>query len=75
MTDLVKPDNKPLLPNPLPINVWPIKWEVIQQEGPKYCITPQSYENLSMTQADTLRWIREAKWRLNYYRGEAQDAK
>jgi len=33
-------------------------------------LTPQDYETLARNQADTLRWVREAMWRLQYYRQE-----
>ena len=37
-----------------------------------FALTPQDYENLSTNFADVTRWITEAMWRLNYYRGEVK---
>ncbi len=35
-----------------------------------YAITPKSYEVLARNMAEMLRWVKEAHWRLQYYRGE-----
>lgn len=32
-------------------------------------LTPRDYENLAINNAEALRWVKEAKWRLDYYRG------
>lgn len=64
------------LPDPEPIRAYPFDWDVMRPdrlpEGDwvRYGITPQEYENLSRTMADMIRWAREAKWRLDYYRRE-----
>lgn len=63
-----------VLPAPEPIEALPVEFQVIQEgEGAMFCLTPQGYENLSKTQADTLRWVREAKWRLDFYKSEIED--
>jgi hypothetical protein len=31
------------------------------------CMTPEHYKNLVLNLADTLRWVEEARWRLDYY--------
>jgi len=33
-------------------------------------ITPENYEVLSRNQAEALRWVKEAMWRLQYYAKE-----
>lgn len=33
-------------------------------------LDPRDYEALALNMADILRWIREARWRLRYYKGE-----
>jgi hypothetical protein len=78
-TAIEQPDTRPPLPNPKPIETSPFKWKVITParlpEGTKwvyYAITPAEYEILSRNMADILRWVREAKWRLDYYRGEGE---
>lgn len=65
------------MPNPQKINTSPVKWLVITPDRlPKgegwvyYGLTTQQYEVLARNMADILRWVREAQWRLDYYRGE-----
>lgn len=72
--DLAKPETIQPLPNPSPINVVGIKWVVITPktlpQGDNwvlYALTPKDYENLSRTNADTIRWVSESQWRLNLY--------
>ncbi len=76
-TEIKQPDPTPPLPNPRPIETAPFKWRVITSDRlPKgegwvyYGITPKQYEILSKNMADILRWVKEAQWRLDYYRGE-----
>lgn len=78
-TEVKQPDARPPLPNPKPIETSPFKWKVVTRdrlpEGDRwvyYAITPQEYEVLSRNMAEMLRWVREAKWRLDYYRGEGE---
>lgn len=33
-------------------------------------LSVRDYEALSLNQADVLRWVQEAVWRLRYYSGE-----
>ena len=68
---------RPPLPNPKPIEQRDFSWVVITPdrlpEGDDWVffgLTPRDYESLSLNTADTLRWVREAMWRLRYYRGE-----
>lgn len=75
--NIEQPDVRPPLPNPRPIETAPFKWQVITRERlPEgdnwvyYAITPKDYEVLSRNMADILRWVREARWRMDYYRGE-----
>ncbi len=75
--EIDRPDERPALPNPKPIETSPFKWRVITPDRlPEgggwvyYGITPKSYEVLARNMADILRWVKEAKWRLDYYRGE-----
>lgn len=78
-TEIKHPDARPPLPNPKHIETGSFKWRVITSdrlpEGDQwvyYGITPKQYEVLSRNMADMLRWVREAKWRLDYYRGEGE---
>lgn len=75
--DIERPDERPPLPNPKPIETSPFTWKVITPDRLPdgdgwvyYGITPRAYGTLSRNMAEILRWIKEAKWRLDYYRGE-----
>jgi hypothetical protein len=75
--EIHRPNPVPPLPNPRPIDTADFEWKVITPERlpntPNfvyYGITPTQYETLSRNIADILRWVREAKWRLDYYRRE-----
>lgn len=68
------------LPNPTPIRTLPVDWVVITPatlpEGDFviFGMDANSYENLSSNMADILRWVTEAKVRLNTYREALQNA-
>lgn len=69
-----RPPQVTALPKPEPIEALPVEFQIIRQgDGALFCLSPQGYENLSKTQADTLRWVREAKWRLDYYERELRE--
>jgi hypothetical protein len=86
--EVERPESRPALPNPQPIETQTFKWDVlvlvpggdgniqvqrspqITRPQPYYAITPQEYEILSRNMAEMLRWIKEAHWRLQYYRGD-----
>jgi hypothetical protein len=64
-----------VLPDPAPVNLKEIQWEVFSNERLPTAeqwvyisLTPKEYEELAQNQAELLRWIKEAKWRLQYYR-------
>jgi hypothetical protein len=64
-----------VLPDPAPVNLKDIKWVVISnkklptaEEWVYISLTPKEYEELAQNQAELLRWIKEAKWRLEHYR-------
>ena len=68
---------KPNLPNPQPIEINNFKFKVLTETTlPKesgwvyYGLRPQDYEILARNTAEMLRWIKEANWRLKYYRGD-----
>lgn len=72
-----KPTKKPALANPRPIQQLAIEWTVLTNgtvpEGDDWVffgLTTKGYENLALNQAELLRYITEAMYRLNYYRGE-----
>lgn len=66
------------LPQPRPIGTRPVKWTVLTPDNlPSgdfvlFALTPPNYEALSLNQAETLRWVLEAKHRLDYYNHELQ---
>lgn len=75
--DLPQPEKTPALPNPQPIDTAPLNWIIVTPDrlpaGDGWvliALTPKDYETLARNQADTLRWVREAMWRLRYYRQE-----
>lgn len=39
------------------------------------CVTPQGYENTSRNAAETLRWVGEAKYQLDYYKSDSAGSK
>lgn len=51
---------------PLPISPLPV--ELFVRDG-AMCMTPEHYKNLALNLADTLRWVEEARFRLDYYGG------
>ena len=76
-TNVELPTNTPPIPDPQPVDLQEVDWTVITPdrlpEGSGWvfiALAPTEYEQLSTNQAELLRWIIEAKWRLRYYRGE-----
>lgn len=76
-TEILEPQSTPLIPNPKPVILQDVDWIVLTPseipEGDDWAfiaLTPKDYEVLSLNQAELLRWITEARWRLKYYRGE-----
>lgn len=69
----------PALPDPKPIQQTPFKWEVLtpdklpdDERWVRYGLTVKDYEALARNMAEILRWVKEAEWRLRYYRGEGE---
>jgi len=49
-----------------------VEFEVVDVDGRQMiALTARAYEALSRNMAELIRWIEEARWRLGYYRGEA----
>ncbi len=66
-----------VLPAPHPIALHNIEWEVIVEVDGEdtqvyFALSPGDYESLSLNMAEILRWIRESKWQLEYYRDEVE---
>lgn len=77
--EVERPRGIPALPDPQPIKTQPVTWKVLTRDrlpdGDSwvyYALTTRQYERLSRNTADILRWVREAQWRLRYYRGRGQ---
>jgi hypothetical protein len=76
--EVPKPDARPALPNPEPINTAPIEFKILTPETIPdgeyvyYGMNVRDYETLARNMADILRWVKDAKWRLDYYRGEGE---
>lgn len=47
----------------------PVEWTVLETEdGLLIGLTTRQFENLTENLAELLRWMRETRWRLDYYR-------
>lgn len=74
--EIPRPNERPNLPAPEPIEIRPFNWKVLTEKdklvkGQAYIsLSPKDYENLALTMSDVVRWIKEARWRLKYYKGE-----
>lgn len=67
---LPRPTVSPL-PDPTPITTVPFKWEHVNIGGKEYlAVDGKGYEVLSRNMAEFLRWIREARDRLDWYTKE-----
>lgn len=74
-----RPDRQnPAVPNPAPVDLNSVQFEVLTEKTlPStdgwvyYGLTPKDYETLAKNMAEILRWVQEAQWRLDYYRGKA----
>ena len=79
--EIPRPETRPNLPDPAPIKTHDIDWKILTEksiisEGEAYfALSPKDYEELALTMADIIRWIKEAGWRLNYYKGENIEVK
>jgi len=68
-----------VLPDPHPVKLYNINWEVIIVKDPDgtekvyFALSPGDYENLSLNMAEILRWISEAQWQLRYYQNEVNN--
>lgn len=77
-TEVERPPEIAPIPNPNPVDLQEIDWVILTPDtaplaGTEWvfiALTPDDYERLSLNQAELLRWILEAQWRLKYYRGE-----
>lgn len=68
--DLPRPPDKAALPPPRAINERPFKFVVVKLPSGKVYIalTPDQYAIYEANRAEVLRWVREAKYQINYYR-------
>lgn len=66
-TELPAPETTPRLPLPAPIRTLPV--ELIPQ-GDKVCLPLAAYHNLVLNEAEFLRWVKEARYRLDLCNGE-----
>lgn len=76
-TEVERPPERTSIPDPQPVDLQEVDWRVLTPDTiPEdlgwafIALTPEDYERLSLNQAELLRWITEARWRLRYYRGE-----
>lgn len=60
-----------MLPRPEPVQTEQVQWRVVEVDGETmFALTARGYEALSRTMADTVRWVREASWQLDFYRAD-----
>lgn len=78
--EVERPPERPVIPNPDPIRLRDVQWRVITPETlPEgedwvfYAVDAEGYEDLSLNNAETTRWVIEASYRLRYYRGELDE--
>lgn len=66
--DLPRPAVAIVLPDPEPIKTLPVVWKVVKVEDTSYfAVDAQGYANAARNEADVLRWVKEAMYRLGYY--------
>jgi hypothetical protein len=58
-----------VLPDPKPIKLEDVRFHVVKTGD--ICLVGDQYDTLSRNTAEILRWVREARWRLNWYRLDA----
>lgn len=58
------------LPHPEPIETEEVLFHVI--ETGDICLTGDQYDAMSRNISDILRWVREARWRLDWYHDDAE---
>lgn len=68
------PERRPSVPDPAPLDLQQVHWDVVTPDTlpdgadwALFALTADQYERLSLNIAELLRWVREAKWRLDYY--------
>ena len=67
--DVKRPPQVLAVPDPAPVEMLELEWSIVEVDGEVYAaLTIQGYQNLALNSAELLRWIREARWRLKYYR-------
>ena len=74
IVDLPAPVEHPPLPNPEPITTQDFSFRVLttdmEVDRVYYAVTPEAYKVMARNMAEILRWVRESKFLLDYYRGE-----
>jgi len=65
--DLPTPDVTPRLPLPAPISTLPTQ---PLPRGDLVCYSLKDYQALALNAADALRWVKEARYRLDLCNGE-----
>lgn len=76
-TAISRPDDRPALPAPRPIEMAPLEFSVMLpdrlpegDEWVMYGLTQRDYDTLIRNMAEIRRWVKEAAGQLRYYRGE-----
>ncbi len=73
--NIERPACRPALPAPDPIKTYPVMWNVMSYGNPPepyFVLSAKDYQNLSLSVADTRRWVDEAAGQLRYYQKEDQ---
>lgn len=70
------PPGQPSLPPPEPLDLAPLEWTVVTRERLPagdfvlVALTPRQYESLARNTTELLRWVREARYRVDVCRRE-----
>lgn len=69
MPELPKQPPLAVLPEPAPVKMESVQWQVVEVEGEAlFALTSRGYEALSRNVADLTRWISEAAYQIRFYR-------
>lgn len=75
-----QPEPRPSLPLPPPIEPQTFEWLAITpsniphgKDWVYFALTPDGFRSWAMTEADTIRFIREIMAQVKYYQGEESD--
>lgn len=67
--DEIKQPPPPVLPVLDPIKTESVQWRIVEVGGETlFALPARGYEALARNLADTIRWVQEASWQMDFYR-------